>query len=70
MSAAVVLAFLVNVIINAPENSLKAFNPAEAPSYTGILFGVLYGVLIFVGFESAANLAEEAESPSGRSPGP
>jgi amino acid transporter len=63
VSAAVVLAFFVNVIINAPENSLKAFNPAEAPSYTGILFGVLYGVLIFVGFETAANLAEEAEHP-------
>jgi amino acid transporter len=38
-------------------------NPAEAPNYTGILFGVLYGVLIFVGFETAANLAEEAEEP-------
>lgn len=63
VSAAVVLAFFVNVIINAPENSLRAFNPAEAPSYTGILFGVLYGVLIFVGFETAANLAEEAEQP-------
>jgi amino acid transporter len=63
VSAAVVLAFFVNVIINAPENSLKAFDPAEAPSYTGILFGVLYGVLIFVGFETAANLAEEAENP-------
>jgi len=63
VSVVVVLAFFVNVIINVPENSLKAFNPAEAPSYTGILFGVLYGVLIFVGFETAANLAEEAESP-------
>jgi amino acid transporter len=63
VSVAVVLAFFVNVIINAPENSLKAFNPAEAPNYTGILFGVLYGVLIFVGFETAANLAEEAEEP-------
>lgn len=63
VSAAVVLAFFVNVIVNAPENSLRAFNPAEAPSYTGILFGVLYGVLIFVGFETAANLAEEAEQP-------
>jgi amino acid transporter len=63
VSAAVVLAFFVNVIINAPENSARAFNPAEAPSYTGILFGVLYGVLIFVGFETAANLAEEAEQP-------
>jgi amino acid transporter len=63
VSAAVVLAFFVNVIIHAPLNSVDAFNPAEAPSYTGILFGVLYGVLIFVGFETAANLAEEAEHP-------
>jgi amino acid transporter len=63
VSVAVVLGFFINVIINAPENSLKAFNPNEAPSYTGILFGVLYGVLIFVGFETAANLAEEAEEP-------
>ncbi|HET9672613.1 MAG TPA: APC family permease, partial [Actinomycetota bacterium] len=63
VSAAVVLAFFVNVIVNAPSNSARAFNPAEAPSYTGILFGVLYGVLIFVGFETAANLAEEAERP-------
>jgi amino acid transporter len=63
VSAAVVLAFFVDVIIHAPENSLKAFNPAEAPDFTGILFGVLYGVLIFVGFETAANLAEEAEHP-------
>ncbi|HUF60290.1 MAG TPA: APC family permease [Actinomycetota bacterium] len=63
VSVVVVLGFFINVIINAPENSLKAFNPAEAPNYTGILFGVLYGVLIFVGFETAANLAEEAEQP-------
>jgi amino acid transporter len=63
VSVVVVLGFFINVIVNAPENSLKAFNPAEAPNYTGILFGVLYGVLIFVGFETAANLAEEAQEP-------
>ena len=63
VSMVVVLVFFIDVIINAPENSLRAFNPDEAPSYTGILFGVLYGVLIFVGFETAANLAEEAEQP-------
>jgi len=63
VSVIVVLAFFIDVIVNAPENSARAFNPAEAPSYTGILFGVLYGVLIFVGFETAANLAEEAEKP-------
>ena len=63
VSMVVVLAFFIDVIIHAPENSLRAFNPAEAPDYLGILFGVLYGVLIFVGFETAANLAEEAENP-------
>jgi amino acid transporter len=63
VSAAVVLAFFIKVIVQAPANSVRAFNPAEAPSYTGILFGVLYGVLIFVGFETAANLAEEAAQP-------
>jgi amino acid transporter len=62
VSVAVVLAFFIDVIIHAPSNSLKAFNPAEA-DFTGILFGVLYGVLIFVGFETAANLAEETEHP-------
>jgi amino acid transporter len=63
VSMVVVLVFFIDVIINAPENSLRAFNPNEAPDYLGILFGVLYGVLIFVGFETAANLAEEAENP-------
>jgi amino acid transporter len=63
VSVAVVLAFFINVIVNAPKNSLEAFNPGAAPDYTSILFGVLYGVLIFVGFETAANLAEEAEQP-------
>jgi amino acid transporter len=63
VSAAVVLAFFIKVIVEAPTNSLKAFNPMEAPSLSGIMFGILYGVLIFVGFETAANLAEEAENP-------
>lgn len=63
VSAVVVLLFSVNVILNAPVNSLRAFNPAEAPNLTGLFFGVLYGVLIFVGFETAANLAEETANP-------
>ena len=63
VSAAVVLVFFIDVILNAPTNSLRAFNPAEAPDLSGLLFGVLYGVLIFVGFESAANLAEETAEP-------
>jgi amino acid transporter len=42
----------------------KAFDPTPEPfGFSGILFGVLYGVLIFVGFETAANLAEETAEP-------
>jgi amino acid transporter len=65
VSAAVLLVFFLKVIIDVGgDNSLKAFNPGEAgDGWSGILFGVLYGVLIFVGFETAANLAEETAEP-------
>ena len=64
VSALVVLAFFVYVISQVENDVLRAFDPSEAPGgFTGILFGVLYGVLIFVGFETAANLAEEAHQP-------
>jgi amino acid transporter len=64
VSAFVVLIFFIKVIVDVPTNSLKAFNPNEAADgWSGILFGVLYGVLIFVGFETAANLAEETGDP-------
>lgn len=65
ISAAVVLAFAISVIIQlGSDNSLKAFNPSEAADgWAGIAFAVMYGVLIFVGFESAANLAEETAEP-------
>ena len=42
----------------------KAFSPSSSDlGWSGIMFGVLYGVLIFVGFETAANLAEETADP-------
>jgi len=45
-------------------NSVKAFQPSSSPThFTGVMFGILYGVLLFVGFETAANLAEETEHP-------
>jgi amino acid transporter len=45
-------------------NSLKPFKPSSASDgWSGIFFGVLYGVLLFVGFETAANLAEETPNP-------
>lgn len=64
-SAAVVGVFCLYVIARVGSgNSLMAFNPANATDgWSGLLFGVLYGVLIFVGFETAANLGEEAREP-------
>jgi amino acid transporter len=64
VSIIAVTLFFIKVILDVPENSLKAFNPAEATDgWTGILFAVMYGVLIYVGFETAANLAEETAEP-------
>ncbi len=65
VSAVVVLAFAIDVIVKVGgDNSLKAFNPSEAADgWSGIFFAVMYGVLIFVGFETAANLAEETAEP-------
>ena len=66
ISAAVVLAFFVKVIIDlgSANDVAKTFNPSSSDfGWSGIFFGVLYGVLIFVGFETAANLAEEAAEP-------
>jgi amino acid transporter len=66
ISVAVVLAFFIKVIVDlGGDNDIaKAFNPSSSvDGWSGIFFGVLYGVLIFVGFETAANLAEEAAEP-------
>ncbi len=65
ISIAVVLIFFVTVIIDlgSANDVGKAFDPSPEGGFSGILFGVLYGVLIFVGFETAANLAEETAEP-------
>jgi amino acid transporter len=66
ISIAVVLIFFVTVIadLGGDNDIVKAFDPTPQPfGFSGILFGVLYGVLIFVGFETAANLAEETAEP-------
>ncbi len=66
ISVAVVLVYFLSVIVRlGGDNDFgKAFNPNPSPDgFTGIMFGVLYGVLIFVGFETAANLAEETAEP-------
>jgi amino acid transporter len=65
ISMLVVGAFFIFVIVKlGSANSVKPFIPSSSAfGWSGIFFGVLYGVLIFVGFETAANLAEETPNP-------
>jgi amino acid transporter len=65
VSILVVTGFFIFVIVKlGSANSFKPFNPSSsADGWSGIFFGVLYGVLLFVGFETAANLAEETPNP-------
>ncbi|HEX8098678.1 MAG TPA: APC family permease, partial [Actinomycetota bacterium] len=61
-----VLLFAISLIINGgPKgNSIKPFTPGLAPGgWTGVFFGLLYAILIFTGFETAANLGEETRDP-------
>jgi amino acid transporter len=65
ISVVAVLAFFINVIARAGGNGAShAFAPSGSPTgWSGIFFGVLYGVLLFTGFETAANLGEETRHP-------
>ncbi|MDA8038516.1 MAG: APC family permease [Actinomycetota bacterium] len=65
ISLLVVLGFFIMVIVKlGGANSVTPFKPASASDgWSGIFFGMLYGVLMFTGFETAANLAEEARRP-------
>jgi amino acid transporter len=66
VSMSVVFLFFIFVIVKvgSDNNVGTAFNPSTSPQgLNGVLFGVLYGVLLFTGFETAANLAEETERP-------
>ncbi|HEU5265852.1 MAG TPA: APC family permease, partial [Jatrophihabitans sp.] len=64
--ALVLFVFFIVVIakVGADNNVAKAFNPNTSPAgISGVLFGVIYAVLLFTGFETAANLAEETARP-------
>jgi amino acid transporter len=65
ISITVVTVFFITVIAKlGSANSFRPFRPSAAvDGWSGIFFGVLYGVLMFVGFETAANLAEETPRP-------
>jgi amino acid transporter len=65
VSIVVLTIFFISVIVKLGSgNSARPFEPSSsADGWSGIFFGVLYGVLLFVGFETAANLAEETPKP-------
>lgn len=61
-----VLVFAISVIINGGPrgNTIKPFTvSASSQGWDGIFFGLLYAILIFTGFETAANLGEETRDP-------
>lgn len=60
----VVTALCVTILIKAHHLSLAPFSPGSSlHGLTGIRFGMLWGVLMFVGFEMAATLGEETKDP-------
>jgi amino acid transporter len=66
ISVTVVLVFSVYVIVKSGgiHHLGSGFSPSGSPlHWKGVFFGVLYGVLLFTGFETSANLAEEAHLP-------
>lgn len=66
LTALAVLAFSVFIIAKGGQGgtslSAQPLNPF-AISGLDLLYGVLYGINMFIGFESAANLAEETDNP-------
>lgn len=66
LEVGVILALGVTVLADGGAHglSLAPFSPASSPTGVGgIGIGMLWGVLMFIGFESAATLGEEARSP-------
>jgi amino acid transporter len=67
LSITVVSIFFIYVIIKVGSDNdvAQTFNPSNAPNgLSGMMYGVLYGVLLFTGFETAANLGEETHHPA------
>ncbi len=66
ISVTVVLIFSLFVIAKSGglHHVSTAFSASGSPTHwKGVLFGVLYGVLLFTGFETSANLGEETRDP-------
>lgn len=71
LSAIPLLILAITIIAQggANGNTLAAFNPASAPAAptivpaAGVLPGILFAILLFVGFETSASLGEETRDP-------
>ena len=63
-SMAVIFGWVIYVIAKGGTggNSATPFDPT-AISFDNLFYGLLYACLVFTGFETAANLAEETENP-------
>lgn len=63
----IILIFSIWVIMKVGGDgglSGQPFNPSSSDQgWNGIFFGILYAVIMFIGFESSANLAEETKNP-------
>lgn len=63
----IILIFSIWVILKvAGDTGLSGapFNPSSSDQgWNGIFFGILYAAIMFIGFESSANLAEETSNP-------
>ena len=66
LEVGVLLSLFVTIIGKggASGNTIAPFNPAHSlTGVSGIGFGMLWGILMFVGFESAGTLGEETRDP-------
>ena len=63
ISVTVILVFSIFVIVKSGgiHHLATGFSPSTSPTHWK---GVLYGVLLFTGFETSANLGEETEDPA------
>ncbi len=66
--AVFVLLSLWLIFTAGSNNTINAFNPAHSAlpglgGWQGVLFGMIFVLLAFAGFESSAPLAEEAQNP-------
>jgi amino acid transporter len=62
----IVFAILSIIIVaqgGATGNSIKPFELSQAPSASGLFLGIIFGIFIFVGFETSTTLGEETRDP-------